>query len=219
MKHVWDLLIASGWTAIPLLGFSVVAIACTLERGFFWRRLYRRQPRVMREVLGLYGESPRAAVEQLKRNLDLPAARVFIEALSFAEATPDEFSLAVEASTQAELPGLKRFNHVFDVIVALAPLLGLLGTVLGLIRSFASLNLGDVGGSETLGVTGGISEALLSTALGLLVAITTLFAASIFRGFYLRELAFIQEYAAKLELLHRRQLKQEPSRGFHATHS
>lgn len=213
MKQIWDLLVASGWTAVPLLGFSVVAIACTIERGLFWRRLYHRQPRVIREVLRVYGDSTGEAIEYLRRNLDLPTARLFVEALCLEDATPEEFALAVEANTQAELPGLKRFNAVFDVIVALAPLLGLLGTVLGLIRSFASLNLGDIGGSKTLGVTGGISEALLSTAFGLLVAIVTLFVASIFRGFYVRELAAIQEYAAKFELLYRRQLK----RGIYAT--
>lgn len=208
MNQVWDLLVASGWTAVPLLLFSVVAIACAVERALFWRRLYQRQPRVMREALLRYPDAPGEAIEHLRRNLDLPIARLFLEALTLEEATPEEFTLAVEASTQAELPGLKRFTNVFDVIVALSPLLGLLGTVLGLIRSFASLNLGDIGGSKTLGVTGGISEALLSTAFGLLVAIATLFIASIFRSFYIRELAKIQEYAARLELLHRRQIKQ-----------
>ena len=83
-------------------------------------------------------------------------------------------------------------------------MLGLLGTVLGLIASFASLNLGDVGGSQTANVTGGISEALVSTAAGLIVAIFTLLFANTFRGMYQRQMALIQEYGGELELLYRR---------------
>lgn len=95
-------------------------------------------------------------------------------------------------------------QNIFDTIIALAPLLGLLGTVLGLIASFASLNIGDVGGARTAGVTGGISEALVSTASGLVVAIFTLLFANSFRGLYQRQIALIQEYGGQLELLYRR---------------
>lgn len=91
---------------------------------------------------------------------------------------------------------------VFDTIVTLSPLLGLLGTVTGLIRSFASLNLGSVGDESALQVTGGISEALISTATGLMVAVFTLLFANIFRGFYRRQIAAIREYGTQLEVLH-----------------
>jgi biopolymer transport protein ExbB len=90
------------------------------------------------------------------------------------------------------------------MIVGLSPLFGLLGTVIGLIVSFASLNLGNVGGSQTAGVTGGISEALVSTASGLIVAIFNLFAVSIFRGFFTRQTALVQEYANRFELIYSR---------------
>ena len=79
---------------------------------------------------------------------------------------------------------------------------------MGLIASFASLNIGDVGGSKTAGVTSGISEALVSTASGLVVAIFTLMFANTFRGFYLRQMARIQEYGGQLELLYRRRYEQ-----------
>ena len=102
------------------------------------------------------------------------------------------------------MPLLKRFNVVFETIISLSPLLGLLGTILGLINSFASLRIGDVGGSKTTGVTSGISEALTATASGLSVAIFTLLFANTFRGFYIRQTALIQEYGGQLELLYRR---------------
>jgi biopolymer transport protein ExbB len=73
-----------------------------------------------------------------------------------------------------------------------------------LINSFAALRLGDVGGTNSVGVTGGISEALVSTASGLAVAIVTLLFANSFRGLYQRQIALIQEYGGQLELLYRR---------------
>lgn len=99
---------------------------------------------------------------------------------------------------------LKRFNNVFETIISLTPLLGLLGTILGLIRSFASLRLGDLEGSKSITVTGGISEALIATATGLVVALFTLLFANSFRGLYQRQRGFIQEYGGQLKLLYRR---------------
>jgi biopolymer transport protein ExbB len=144
------------------------------------------------------------ALEKLQKNADLPIARIFLSALELEQPNPEEFRLALESEAQAEIPTLKRFNTIFETIISLAPLLGLLGTVLGLITSFASINLGSVGGSQTTGVTSGISEALVSTAAGLIVAIFVLLFANTFRGLYTRQMASIQEYGGQLELLYRR---------------
>ncbi|MBE9011926.1 MotA/TolQ/ExbB proton channel family protein [Pseudanabaenaceae cyanobacterium LEGE 13415] len=197
-------LIAGGFVMIPLLLFSILAVALILERSLFWVKISQRQQRVAREVLSVYKRNPIAAFQMLEKNADLPIARVFLAALELEQATPDEFRLALESAGQAEIPLLKRFNTIFDTIVGLAPLLGLLGTVTGLITSFASLGIGDIAGTNARGVTSGISEALISTAAGLVVAIFTLFFANMFRGLYTRQLALIQEYGGQLELLYRR---------------
>jgi len=200
-----NLFVAGGVVMWPLLGFSVLAIALIIERIAFWVRIQKRQNRVVRDVLNLYRrENVVGALDKLKQNADLPIARIFLAALELEEPNPEEFRLALESEAQAEIPLLKRFNTMFETIISLAPLLGLLGTVLGLITSFASLNIGDVGASRTGGVTSGISEALVSTASGLIVAIFTLLFANTFRGFYIRQIALIQEYGGQLELLYRR---------------
>lgn len=189
----------------PLLAFSVVAIALIVERIRFWYRINQRQNRVVREVLNLYRlDNVVGALDKLRKNADLPIARMFLSALELEQPNPIEFRLALESEAQAEIPVLKRFNNIFETIISLAPLLGLLGTVLGLIASFASLNIGDVGGTKTGSVTAGISEALVSTASGLVVAIFTLMFANTFRGLYQRQIAFMQEYGGQLELLYRR---------------
>lgn len=204
-----NLFVAGGVVMWPLLVASVVAIALIAERIRFWLKVSNRQQRVVRDVLKLYHQgNVVSTIDTLRKNADLPIARIFLTALELEEPNPEEFRLALESEAQAEIPLLKRFTTVFDTIISLAPLLGLLGTVLGLITSFASLNLGDVGGTKTAGVTSGISEALVSTAAGLIVAIFTLLFSNTFRGLYQRQMALIQEYGGQLELLYRRRYEQ-----------
>lgn len=204
LRSLWQsiaLLKAGGIVMIPLLLFSITAIGLVVERSRYWSRIVKRQPKMMQRGLLMYQENNIAgAIALLKKNIDLPAARILLSAISLDSPTPEQFRLAMQAEAQAEAPSMKRFTNVFDMIVGLSPLFGLLGTVIGLIVSFSSLNLGNVGSSQTAGVTGGISEALVSTASGLVVAIFNLFAVSIFRGFYTRQTALIQEYANRFEL-------------------
>ena len=199
---IQNLFAAGGVVMLPLLLFSVLAGALMIERAKFWLQIGKRQNRVVREVLNLYRlDNVVSAVDKLQKNLDLPIARIFLAGLQLERPTPEKFRLALKSEAQAEIPILKRFQPVFDTIIGLAPLLGLLGTILGLIRSFAGLNVGDVGGTKTGAVTSGISEALVATASGLIVAIFVLLGASIFRGLYQRQITMIQEYGGQLEIL------------------
>ncbi|PSB14599.1 biopolymer transporter ExbB [filamentous cyanobacterium CCP2] len=199
-----NLFALGGVVMLPLLGLSLLAVALILERLLFWFRLVRRQDKVVREVLSLYRRSAKAAIQKLQKNADLPIARIFLAALELDYATPDDFRLALESAAQAEIPLLKRFNTVFETVIGVSPLLGLLGTILGLITAFASLRIGDLGGGASVNVSAGISEALVSTASGLIVAIVTLLFANLFRGLYQRQIALIQEYGGQLELIYRR---------------
>ncbi|RCJ19174.1 biopolymer transporter ExbB [Nostoc sp. ATCC 43529] len=215
---IQNLFAAGGVVMWPLLGFSVLGVALIIERIRFWVKINKRQNRVVRDVLNLYRlDNVVGAMDKLRQNADLPLARIFLAALELEEPNPEEFRLALESEAQAEIPVLKRFQNFFETIISLAPLLGLLGTVLGLITSFASLNLGDVGGSKTAGVTSGISEALVSTASGLIVAIFILLFANTFRGLYQRQIALIQEYGGQLELLYRRRYERGGEKTYAAT--
>ncbi|MEA5566916.1 MULTISPECIES: MotA/TolQ/ExbB proton channel family protein [unclassified Anabaena] len=210
MAIINNLFTAGGVVMWPLLGFSLLAVALIIERICFWAKITGKQNRVVQEVLKLYRlDNVVSALDKLQQNTDLPIARIFLAALELEDATPEDFRLALESEAQAEIPILKRFQNIFDTIIGLAPLLGLLGTVLGLITSFASLDIGDVGGTKTADVTAGISAALVSTASGLVVAIFTLLFANTFRGLYLRHIAWIQEYGGQLELLYRRRYERK----------
>jgi biopolymer transport protein ExbB len=204
-----DIFLAGGATMWPLLFFSIATLAISVERGVFWIRLLKRQGSVVKQVLSLYRSDPDLAIEKLERHLDLPIPRIFHEALSLEDANSDEFALAIDGAIQSEIPILKRFNDFLDLIVGLSPLLGLLGTVTGLMASFSSMSLGSADGSKTAGVTAGISEALITTAFGLIVAIAAFAAASLFRNFYTRQIALIQEHVAEIELLYRRRNRRQ----------
>lgn len=202
MDTIWQLFKSGGVVMYPLLGLSIYSVAIILERSLFWFKISRQQDKVIKQLLRLYRDDPLAANTMLKRHLNLPIARIFSVALSLERSTPDKFKLALESAAQAEIPLLKRFNNSLETVIGVAPLLGLLGTVLGLIVALSSLKLGNIESSQAAGVTGGIAEALVSTAAGLVVAIATLFFASIFRGLYLQQIAQIQEIGGQLELLH-----------------
>jgi biopolymer transport protein ExbB len=192
---------AGGIVMWPLLVFSVIAIVLIAERLVFWFRINRYQRRVMQEILKTYRQAPVDAHPKLRQNVNLPVSRIFLEALEIEGASPKQFHLALASAMQAELPHLRRFNTMFATIISVSPLLGLLGTILGLITSFDALQLGDVAANANA-VTGGISEALVSTAAGLVVAIGTLLFANLFRGLYRRQVALIQEYGGQLEILY-----------------
>lgn len=191
-----------GVVMLPLLILSVISLAMIMERSLFWWRLSRRQTKFLERILNLYLDDVEMSKTLLERNRQLPIARIFLVAISLKRSTPQKFELALESAVQAEIPILKRFNNAFGTIISMAPLLGLLGTVLGLITSLASLKIGDFQQSQATGVTSGIGEALISTAAGLVVALVTLFFANTFKGLYLKQLSTIQEYGGQLELLH-----------------
>lgn len=203
-----DLFRSGGVVMWPLLGFSLLATALVFERGLFWLQLYHQQDQFIQQVLNLYSTQPQAAIDSLRKQTQFPIARIFLAALTLDQGTPEDFRLALESAAQGELPLLKRFNTVLETIIGVAPLLGLLGTILGLMKSFASLRLGEAAGESSELVTAGIGTALISTAAGLVVAIATLLFTNLFLGLYRRQRAAIESYSGQLELLYRQYYRQ-----------
>jgi biopolymer transport protein ExbB len=195
---------AGGVVMYPLLFASILVVTLAIERLYFWLKIGRRQSLSIERILDLYEQQSSAIFDFLDRDRDLPIVRIFMAAITLKDATPAEFRLAMESQAHTEIPMLRRFNNVFDTVISLAPLFGLLGTILGLISSFSALKLGS-GGSANNHVAAGIGEALVATASGLVVAILASICANLFRSLYQRQLAHIQSATTQLELLHRRQ--------------
>lgn len=163
-----ELLIAGGWVMAPLLLCSVVVVAVLLERGFALRR-----SRVLpAEPLSYAHQGLRSGVltpEQLSRlRANSPLGRVLAAGLVARWHTLDERKDAMEDAGRAEGVALESHLTALGTIAVIAPLLGLLGTVWGLIVVFDQLVAGVENPAD---LAGGIAQALVTTAFGLIVAI------------------------------------------------
>jgi len=111
-----------------------------------------------------------------------------------------DFEKGLEINLINKNKEFNKYGNIFNLTTAIAPLLGLLGTVLGLMNSFSFIDLGSVG-TNTKEVTGGISEALVSTAYGLIIAILTISFSSYFNSCKRDEIIALKEFGIKFQIL------------------
>jgi biopolymer transport protein ExbB len=156
----------------PILICALVAVAVVGERAFWWwREGQKRDPRKLEQIFAALENSDAAAAAQIAAGSDDPVVRVIHHGLAHIGHAHGSLLGALQLAAGIELKRAGRFLTVMDTLVTLAPLLGLLGTVTGLMRAF--LHIGSAELSVT-GVTGGIGEALIATACGLAIAIFSL---------------------------------------------
>jgi len=173
-----DLLLKGGPLMYPLAICSIVMIAFAIERGFGLRRSKILPDTTMRCIRRAIDEAPTAVDPQkLMRELaqhDDPLARVTVSGLRKAHRPLPEIEKAIEDAGERESSAIRRNCRVLSIVASIAPLLGLLGTVTGMIRAFMTV----AGRAEALGRTellaAGIYEALVTTAVGLAIAIPAL---------------------------------------------
>lgn len=196
---------------IPVIGFSVATIACALERAWFWYELVSQEDRIVHDVLAAarYNlEDARAIAESAQH---LPIGRFLLAPLKLRQPTPETFRLAMEAAGDKEFVKMRKGDKLLETTVAVAPLLGLLGTVTGLIATFSSLNIGGGGTTEqATAVAGGIGEALITTAAGMIVAIMALLVYRVMVSLQSHQIDYFSEVGSELELIYR-QIWYEPS--------
>ena len=153
----------------PILIVSIVALTVVLERCIWWGgRWFRRDPKRIEKVFTAIENGDTAEASRLSRGSRDPVLRMLWNGLNHQHSS---LEAALQVAAGIEIKRAGRFLVVMDTLVTLAPLLGLLGTITGLIRSFSFL------GNEELAVqavTGGIAEALIATACGLGIAIFAL---------------------------------------------
>lgn len=188
----------------PLLILSILALGTIFERIWFWSRILTREREVSGRVLEAARRDWSAAGEIAHRSALLPMGRFLSAPLRLQSPDPEVFRLALETSANEELLAMSRGEKILEAVIAMAPLLGLLGTVLGLINSLGSIQLSDLGsGDATAGTSIGISEALISTASGLIVAITALAFYRVFQGLVFGQAKMFRQAGSELELLYR----------------
>jgi biopolymer transport protein ExbB len=187
---MFEFLARGGVLVPPILLCSVLALAIFLERIIRFSRMRSRGAGLAGKVIRILEEGNAQRARELAENSNSPMGRILARAIAFREQDRETIETVIVHATDAEVRNLSSYLQALATIGNIAPLLGLLGTVIGMIKAFMVIQ--QMGGQVNASVlAGGIWEAMLTTALGLAVALPTMVAHS-----YL--VARVDKYEAQL---------------------
>ncbi|WP_457553033.1 MotA/TolQ/ExbB proton channel family protein [Desulfobacula sp.] len=189
----------------PLLLCSIISVTIIIERTFFWIGVgMQKNQKLVDEVLRLSGKGSWDLVRQKASGSNNYVIRMIISGILHRE-----YSLikAMESSATEEINRMQRFMGVLDTMITIAPLLGILGTVLGIISSFDMLGTSGIENPQI--VTGGIAQALITTAAGLSISIITVFPYNYFNSRIKRAASIMEKYATSFEIVYEQILKEK----------
>lgn len=186
-RTLFSIIQAAGWPIWPLILCSVVALALVIERLFNLRQSLVAPPRLLEEVTGIMRQQLPSADVTAKLESNSVLGSVLAAGIRAVASNPrlgeDELRQAFENAGRSAVHGLERYLNTLGTIATAAPLLGLLGTVVGMIEIFGSqAPTGALAGSNPAQLAHGISVALYNTAFGLIIAIPALFFWQYFRS-------------------------------------
>jgi len=193
----------------PLLACSIIALTVTLERTLFWiMEGVRGNRRLVDRVLELCQRGDWAAVRREVAGSKDPVIRILVSGILHRE-----FSMikAMESAAAEEIKRMRRYMNVLDTMITVAPLLGIFGTVIGIITSFDLL--GSSGIEHPQAVTAGIAQALITTAAGLGIAILSVFPYNYFNSRVENAALTIEKYATSLEIVYEKLVQEEKEKG------
>jgi biopolymer transport protein ExbB len=169
---LFELIKAGGWLMLPIIFCSIAAVAISIER--WWTLDYRKVvPRDTLAEVWLWIRRNELTPERIRGlKASSPLGRILAAGLGNARNGRDVMKESIEEAAGHVIHDLERYLNSLGTIAAITPLLGLLGTVLGMIQVFSDVMLHGTGNAEML--AGGISKALITTAAGLGVAIPAL---------------------------------------------
>ncbi len=180
----------------PILLCALVAVAVVGERSFWWlRESSRRDPKKLEEILAALENGDVPAASKIAEGSPDPVIRMIHNGLNHVHTS---LQGALELGAGIELERAGRFLTVMDTLVTLSPLLGLLGTVTGLMQAFLSVGSAEL---SVTAVTGGIGVALIATACGLGIAIFSLVPFNYFNGRLARLQFELEAAATNVELM------------------
>jgi biopolymer transport protein ExbB len=193
-----DLFVRGGPVMYPLLACSILVLTVIIERLLFWITVdMNRNRELIEEVLELCHQGDWEAVRA-----KVTGSKDFIIRVLVSGILHREFSMtkAMEASAAEEIRNMRRYMVVLDTMITVAPLLGIFGTVIGIIGSFEAL--GTAGIDQPQAVTAGIAQALITTAAGLGIAILSVFPYNYFNSRVEKSVLNIEKYATSLEIVY-----------------
>ena len=196
---MWELVKAGGWPMVPLLLLGVLALAIILERFWSLRRTEVLPPGLGQEVRNwaARGKLDPAHLQTLRANSPLGA--LLAAALEARNRPRDQIRERIEDTGRHLVHRMERFLNALGTIASAGPLLGLLGTVIGMIQMF--LGILDHGVGDVNQLAGGIGKALVCTATGMIVAIPALMFHRYFKGRIHGYVVEMEEASALLDTL------------------
>lgn len=199
---MWDIIIAAGWPIIPLLFASVIALALIIERGISLRRTIIVPAGLLNKVLGDLRQSGPTDELIARVHAHSPLGQVLAAGLRNVRSSREIMKESIEEAGSAVAHDLERFLTTLGTIATVAPLMGLFGTVVGMIELFGAQGPSGVG-ADPQQLAHGISVALYNTGFGLLIAIPALVAHRHFRALVDSIVVEMEQQAVKLvEVLH-----------------
>ncbi len=198
--QVYEILGSGGPVMWPLLACSLAVGTVAIERALFWIGLEKhRNRKLMDEVLSLAETGQWEEIKEKTAGCQDHVIRVLAVGIMHRDY---DMGKAMEAEAGRMYQQMSRFMPVLDTMITLAPLLGILGTVLGIISSFNML--GESGLADPRLVTSGIAQALITTATGLTIAIIAVVPYNFFNTRINRAVHVMEKYATSLEVVFER---------------
>ena len=195
-----QIFINGGPVMYPLLACSILVLTVIIERAIFWLGIdYARNTKLLDEVMELCRVGDWESVRKKVAGSKDYVIKVLVSGILHRQFS---MSKAMEASAADEINRMKRYMGVLDTMITVAPLLGILGTVLGIIDSFEIM--GKSGIEHPRAVTGGIAQALITTASGLAIAILSVFPFNYFNSRIDKAALRIEKYATSLEIVYKK---------------
>ncbi|MES9945437.1 MAG: biopolymer transporter ExbB [gamma proteobacterium symbiont of Ctena orbiculata] len=196
-----ELVKSGGWLMLPIIACSIVALGIVIERLRSLQRKRVMPEYLMRQILQLHKDDKLKLADLEKLKSSSPLGRILAAGLVNRDHNKEVMKEAIEEVGRQVVHDLERYLNTLGTIASISPLLGLLGTVIGMIKVFSVIVTAGVGDPGVL--AGGISEALITTAAGLSVAIPSLMFHRYFSGLIDRLVIGMEEQALKLvEVIH-----------------
>ena len=186
-----EILMRGGWMMAPIVACSIVALTVAIERAWRFRSL--GFGRLADRMIKLAEQEKFSDALALAEQRPSPTLNVLAAGIVHRGHQP---ATAMEAQGIREISLLKSSLPVLDTVITLGPLLGLLGTIIGMIDSFGIMSESGLGNPHA--VTGGVAEALICTAAGIFVAVVTLIPYNYFLSRVEQETERIEQYATLL---------------------
>jgi len=201
--RIWEVYQSGGPVMWPLLGCSFLALVVILERLMFWfGSLRNRNRNLAGKVLDLASKGEWETIRERTEHSGDYVIRVLVSGILHRDY---DMASAMAAEAESQIQKMQKCMGMLDTMITVSPLLGIFGTVLGIIASFKVL--GMAGLDDPRAVTGGIAQALITTAAGLGIAIMSVFPYNYFNSRIERATHEMEKYATSLELAYEHYLR------------